>query len=73
MKISPMQERCNIVHMQKHVTPTTLAEFVLTPIIATLIIDGIRPPIPYPLIIMPRYSTGNIPNRAVVLPMKSKR
>ena len=55
--------------MQKHVTPTMVEEFLLTPRIATLIRDGIRPPIPAPLPMVPIYSDGNIPNTAVALPI----
>ena len=55
--------------MQKHATPTTLAEFLLAPIIAIFKIEGISPPMPIPLPIVPRYSAGNMPNTAVALPL----
>ena len=54
--------------MQKQETPTTLAEFLLAPMIAIFIIEGKRPPIPHPLPIVPRYSAGNMPSTAVALP-----
>ena len=68
MNKSPKQHNPNAVHMQKHETPTTLAEFLLAPMIAMFIIDGMRPPIPHPLPIVPRYSAGNMPSTAVALP-----
>ena len=68
MNISPKHNSASAVHIQKHATPTTLAEFLLAPIIAILIIEGIRPPIPHPLPKVPRYSAGNKPSTAVALP-----
>ena len=55
--------------MQKHAIPTTVEESLLRPSIATLIREGIRPPIPAPLPMVPIYSGGNIPNTAVALPI----
>ena len=68
-----MHDNSSTVHMQKHAIPTTLADPLPTPIIAILIIDGIRPPMPHPLPIMPRYSAGNMPSTAVALPVRSIR
>ena len=72
MNISPKRDKANTVHIQKHVTPTTLPEFLLTPIIPILIIDGIRPPMPIPLPMVPRYSAGNMPSTAVTLPVTKR-
>ena len=68
MKTSAKQHNPNAVDMQKQQTPTTLAEFLLAPMITIFIIDGKRPPIPHPLPKVPRYSAGNMPSTAVALP-----
>ena len=61
------------VHMQKQEIPTSWAEFLLAPIIAMFITDGISPPIPQPLPIVPRYSAGNMPSTAVTAPSSGQK
>ena len=65
---TPKQTAANDVQMQKQDMPTICEEFWLAPRIAMFITDGIRPPIPQPLPIDPKYSAGNNPRTAVVAP-----
>ena len=58
------------VQIKKQMKPTVWAEFSLTPMMATLSREGIRPPMADPLDMVPRYFSGKEPRIAATPPLK---
>ena len=59
--------------MRKQTNPTVWEEFLLAPMIPTLISEGIKPPMADPLDMVPRYFSGKDPKIAAVPPVKTRQ